>query len=67
LRFLPPPLFQHTFSSLSKQKPPKTSPTKPRGNMAVSMRDVDPVFQGAGQKEYPSLASLLLCLLIPLV
>jgi len=50
--------FQHTFSSLLKQKPPKTSPTKPRGNMAVSMRDIDPVFQGAGQKEYPSLASI---------
>jgi len=28
--------------------------------MAVSMREVDPVFQGAGQKEYPSVSSLLL-------
>lgn len=55
-----PPLFQHTFSSLLKQKPPKTSPTKSRGSMAVSMREVDPVFQGAGQKEYPSVSSLLL-------
>ena len=53
-------LFQHTFSSLLKQKPPKTSPTKSRGPMAVSMREVDPVFQGAGQKEYPSVSSLLL-------
>jgi len=26
--------------------------------MAVSMREVDPVFQGAGQKEYPSVSSL---------
>ncbi|CAL5039770.1 unnamed protein product [Urochloa decumbens] len=42
---------KHTFSSLLKQKPPKTSPTKPRGAMAVSMREVDPVFQGAGQKD----------------
>ncbi|XP_062229452.1 villin-3-like isoform X1 [Phragmites australis] len=42
---------KHTFSSLLKQKPPKTSPTKSRGTMAVSMREVDPVFQGAGQKD----------------
>uniref|UniRef100_A0A0E0LE94 HP domain-containing protein n=1 Tax=Oryza punctata TaxID=4537 RepID=A0A0E0LE94_ORYPU len=42
---------KHTFSSLLKQKSPRTSPTKPRGPMAVSMREVDPVFQGAGQKD----------------
>ncbi|XP_066374154.1 villin-3-like isoform X1 [Miscanthus floridulus] len=42
---------KHTFSSPLKQKPPKTSPTKSRGPMAVSMREVDPVFQGAGQKD----------------
>ncbi|XP_052158793.1 villin-3 isoform X1 [Oryza glaberrima] len=42
---------EHTFSSLLKQKSPKTSPTKPRGSMAVSMREVDAVFQGAGQKD----------------
>ncbi|RCV22068.1 hypothetical protein SETIT_4G190500v2 [Setaria italica] len=42
---------KHTFSSLVKQKPPRTSPTKSRGTMAVSMREVDPVFQGAGQKD----------------
>src|SRR4051812_20747240 len=48
--------FQHTFSSLLKQKSLKTSPPK---SMAVSMRDVDPAFQGAGQKEYPSIAHFI--------
>jgi hypothetical protein len=49
--------FQHTFSSLLKQKSVKTSPPpKSRGTMAISMREVDPAFQGAGQKEYPSVA-----------
>ncbi|PNT75386.1 hypothetical protein BRADI_1g31417v3 [Brachypodium distachyon] len=42
---------KHTFSSLLKQKSLKTSPTKSRSTMAVSMREVDPVFQGAGQKD----------------
>ena len=49
--------FQHTFSSLLKQKAVRTSPPKPRATMAVSMRDVDPAFQGAGQKEYPLVAA----------
>jgi hypothetical protein len=60
-------LFQHTFSSLVKQKPPKTSPTKSRGTMAVSMREVDSVFQGVGQKEYPSVSILLLVTLSTLI
>ncbi|XBI69081.1 hypothetical protein VPH35_048196 [Triticum aestivum] len=42
---------QHTFSSLLKQKPGRTSPPRSRGTMAISMRDVDPAFQGAGQKD----------------
>ena len=54
--------FQHTFSSLLKQKPLKASPPKPRATMAVSMRELDPAFQGAGQKEYPSLAYFLTAL-----
>ena len=60
-------LFQHTFSSLVKQKPPKTSPTKSRGTMAVSMKEVDPVFQAAGQKEYPSVSIFLLVTLSMLI
>jgi len=60
-------LFQHTFSSLVKQKPPKTSPTKSRGTMAVSMKEVDPIFQAAGQKEYPSVSILLLDTLSTLI
>lgn len=35
--------------------------------MAVSMREVDPVFQGAGQKEYPSVSSLLLVIISVLI
>ena len=60
-------LFQHTFSSLVKQKPPKTSPTKSRGTMAVSMREVDSVFQGVGQKKYPSVSIFLLVTLSMLI
>ncbi|KAM0835312.1 hypothetical protein ACQ4PT_063010 [Festuca glaucescens] len=43
---------KHTFSSLLKQKSLRTSPPpKSRGTMAISMREVDPAFQGAGQKD----------------
>ncbi|XBI33333.1 hypothetical protein VPH35_056674 [Triticum aestivum] len=47
----PGPASKHTFSSLLKQKSAKTSPPRSRGTMAISMRDVDPAFQGAGQKD----------------
>ena len=33
--------------------------SKSRGTMVISMREVDPVFKGAGQKEYPSIANLV--------
>ncbi|XP_047053719.1 villin-3 isoform X1 [Lolium rigidum] len=43
---------KHTFSSLLKQKSLRTSPPpKSRATMAISMREVDPAFQGAGQKD----------------
>ncbi|XP_072969994.1 villin-5-like isoform X2 [Typha angustifolia] len=46
----PSSAFKHTFSSLLKTKPSKTTSTKPKSKMAVSMRDLDSAFQGAGQK-----------------
>ncbi|KAJ3679231.1 hypothetical protein LUZ60_017242 [Juncus effusus] len=42
---------KHTYSSLLKQKSSKiTSPKQSKNNMAVSMRELDPAFTGAGQK-----------------
>lgn len=49
---------QHTFSSLLKQKSPKSNTARSKG-MAVSMRDLDSAFQGAGQKAYPFTAIFL--------
>ncbi|KAJ4810633.1 Villin-4 [Rhynchospora pubera] len=40
---------KHTYSSLIKQKSQKST-RQTKANMAVSMRDLDPAFQGAGQK-----------------
>lgn len=48
-----PVLFQATLVSVFKPKFRKYKELKSRNNMAVSMRDLDPAFQGAGQKAYP--------------
>lgn len=48
---------QSTFGSLLRSKQGKGTSTKAKG-MSVSLKDLDPAFQGAGQKAYP----LFLCL-----
>ncbi|OVA00911.1 Villin headpiece [Macleaya cordata] len=43
-------VLQEISGSLVEPKRTESTPLKPKNNMAVSMRDLDPAFQGAGQK-----------------
>lgn len=46
-------IFQSSLESNLKVRETNNSSTSPSDHMAVSMREVDPAFQGAGQKAYP--------------